>query len=114
VKSEAAFKIIAAVFLLALWPTSIPAAAAQTDQLVINGDGSTFAYPMYSKWIDQYRKDNPAVHFTYVSNGSGAGIHDIMLGTVDFAGTDGPLNKLLPTIAQAISGTPTFLSFRTE
>jgi phosphate transport system substrate-binding protein len=94
VKSEAALEIIAAVFLLALWPTSIPTAAAQADQLVINGDGSTFAYPMYSKWIDEYRKDNPAVHFTYVSNGSGAGIHDIMLGTVDFAGTDGPLNKL--------------------
>ena len=33
------------------------------------------------------------MHLTYVSNGSGAGIHDIMLGTVDFAGTDGPLNK---------------------
>jgi phosphate transport system substrate-binding protein len=29
-----------------------------------------------------------------VSNGSGAGIHDIMLGKVDFAGTDGPLNKI--------------------
>ena len=34
-----------------------------------------------------------AVHLTYVSNGSGAGIHDVMMGTVDFAGTDGPLNK---------------------
>jgi phosphate transport system substrate-binding protein len=66
---------------------------AQNDRLVINGDGSTFAYPMYSKWIQEYEKDNPSVHFTYVSNGSGAGIHDIMLGTVDFAGTDGPLNK---------------------
>ena len=61
---------------------------------MINGDGSTFAFPMYSKWIEEYEKDNPAVHITYVSNGSGAGIHDIMLGTVDFAGTDGPLNKV--------------------
>ena len=61
---------------------------------MINGDGSTFAYPMYSKWIEEYEKDNPSVHLTYVSNGSGAGIHDIMLGTVDFAGTDGPLNKV--------------------
>jgi phosphate transport system substrate-binding protein len=60
---------------------------------VINGDGSTFAYPLYSKWIEEYEKANPGVHFTYVSNGSGAGIHDIMLGTVDFAGTDGPLTK---------------------
>jgi phosphate transport system substrate-binding protein len=93
VKIKARLKIASAVFLLALWPSSIPIAAAQTDRLVINGDGSTFAYPMYSKWIEEHQKDNPALHFTYVSNGSGAGIHDVMLGTVDFAGTDGPLNK---------------------
>ena len=42
--------------------------------------------PMYSKWIEEYEKENPAVHLTYVSNGSGAGIHDVMMGTVDFAG----------------------------
>jgi phosphate transport system substrate-binding protein len=86
-------KIALPLFLLALCTPSIPIATAQTDRLVINGDGSTFAYPMYAKWIAEYEKDNPAVHFTYVSNGSGAGIHDIMMGTVDFAGTDGPLNK---------------------
>jgi phosphate transport system substrate-binding protein len=94
VNTHTTLKIASAVFLLALLPTSMPNAAAPTDRLVINGDGSTFAYPMYSKWIEEYEKDNPAVHLTYVSNGSGAGIHDVMLGTVDFAGTDGPLNKV--------------------
>jgi phosphate transport system substrate-binding protein len=48
---------------------------------------------MYAKWIEEYRKVDPSVQFTYQSNGSGAGIHDVMLGTVDFAGTDGPLTK---------------------
>ncbi|MGO9604001.1 MAG: phosphate ABC transporter substrate-binding protein PstS [Candidatus Binataceae bacterium] len=67
--------------------------AVLAETLVINGDGSTFAYPMYSKWIEEYQKVDPGVRFTYVSNGSGAGIHDVMLGTVDFGGTDGPLNK---------------------
>jgi phosphate transport system substrate-binding protein len=71
----------------------LPAAWAQADKLVLTGDGSTFASPMYTKWIEEYEKGNPTVHLTYVSNGSGAGIHDIMMGTVDFAGTDGPLNK---------------------
>jgi phosphate transport system substrate-binding protein len=66
---------------------------ALADPLVINGDGSTFAYPMYSKWIEEYQKEDPGVRFTYESNGSGAGIHDIKLGAVDFAGTDGPLNE---------------------
>ena len=48
---------------------------------------------MYRKWIEEYEKVDPGVRFSYQSNGSGAGIHDVMLGTVDFAGTDGPLNK---------------------
>jgi phosphate transport system substrate-binding protein len=48
---------------------------------------------MYSNWFEEYEKANPGVHFAYVPNGSGAGIHDVMLGTVDFAGTDGPLTK---------------------
>jgi phosphate transport system substrate-binding protein len=74
-------------------PASIPIAAAQGDRLLVKGDGSTFAYPMYSKWIEEYEKDNPAVHFRYIPNGSGVGIHDIMMGIVDFAGTDGPLTK---------------------
>jgi len=94
VKTKARLKIASAFFLLTLSLASMPIAGAQTDRLAINGDGSTFAYPMYSKWIEEYQKDNPAVHFTYVSNGSGAGIHDVMMGTVDFAGTDGPLNKV--------------------
>jgi len=48
---------------------------------------------MYSKWFEEYRKVAPGVQFTYQPSGSGAGIHDIMLGTVDFGGTDGPLTK---------------------
>jgi phosphate transport system substrate-binding protein len=85
--------IWAIAFLLVIQLSSVPAALAQNDRLVLSGDGSTFAYPMYSKWIEEYEKQNPSVQLTYVSNGSGAGIHDIMMGTVDFAGTDGPLNK---------------------
>jgi phosphate transport system substrate-binding protein len=67
---------------------------AFAEPLVIKGDGSTFAYPMYSKWIEEYGKPDPGVEITYKSNGSDAGIHDIMRGTVDFAGTDGPLTKV--------------------
>ena len=92
-KSKATLKRSWAVLVFTLCAASIPIAAAQADPLMINGDGSTFAYPMYQKWIEEYQKENPGVHLTYVSNGSGAGIHDIMMGTVDFAGTDGPLNK---------------------
>jgi phosphate transport system substrate-binding protein len=92
VKRNPLLKMPLVVVLLSL-RSSMPIASAQVDRLMLSGDGSTFAYPMYSKWIEEYEKDNPAVHLNYVSNGSGAGIHDIMMGTVDFAGTDGPLNK---------------------
>jgi phosphate transport system substrate-binding protein len=71
----------------------LSSSAAAAEPLLIKGDGSSFAYPMYSKWIEEYEKANPGVHLTYTSNGSGAGIHDVMLGEVDFAGTDGPLTR---------------------
>ena len=93
VKRQSALQFALVFLLLVFWMWAAATAAAQTEGLVLKGDGSTFAYPMYSKWIEEYEKTNPGVHLTYVSNGSGAGIHDIMMGIVDFAGTDGPLNK---------------------
>ncbi|MGO9607582.1 MAG: phosphate ABC transporter substrate-binding protein PstS [Candidatus Binataceae bacterium] len=87
------YLVMSAVLLLATLPLGLSPSAAFADEVDINGDGSTFAYPMYVKWIEEYQKEDPSVRFTYQSNGSGAGIHDVMLGTVDFAGTDGPLNK---------------------
>lgn len=86
-------KLCAAISLLALVALLVSARDVRADAVVINGDGSTFAYPMYAKWIEEYRKIDPAVRLSYQSLGSGAGIHDVMLGTVDFGGTDGPLNK---------------------
>src|SRR5450432_2674535 len=79
--------------MLILGLLTILSSIALADPLQITGDGSTFAYPMYSKWIEEYQKQDPGVLFSYESNGSGAGIHDIIHGTVDFAGTDGPLNQ---------------------
>jgi len=86
--------VVGAIILSTLGSLELRRPVAFAETLVINGDGSTFAYPMFSKWIEEYQKVDPGVRFTYQSNGSGAGIHDIMLGTVDFAGTDGPLNKI--------------------
>jgi phosphate transport system substrate-binding protein len=93
VKCRSTLQFALSLLLLTLWTASASIAAAESDGLVLKGDGSTFAYPMYSKWIEEYEKENANTHLTYASNGSGAGIHDIMMGTVDFAGTDGPLTK---------------------
>jgi len=62
-----------------------------TAQLLINGAGATFPYPIYSKWFDEYAKISQGVNFNYQSIGSGGGIRQITARTVDFGATDGPM-----------------------
>ena len=56
----------------------------------ITGAGSTFAYPIYSKWAEAYRQ-HTGVGLNYQSIGSGGGIKQIEAGTVDFGASDMPL-----------------------
>ncbi|OGB91938.1 MAG: phosphate ABC transporter substrate-binding protein PstS [candidate division NC10 bacterium RIFCSPLOWO2_02_FULL_66_22] len=60
-------------------------------QMLMNGTGATFPYPIYSKWFDEYIKVDPSVRFNYQSIGSGGGIRQIMERTVDFGASDGPM-----------------------
>jgi phosphate transport system substrate-binding protein len=68
------------------------AGVASAQQILINGAGATFPYPMYSKWFDEYHKKFPAIQFNYQSIGSGGGIQQVTAGTVDFGASDGPMN----------------------
>jgi phosphate transport system substrate-binding protein len=61
-------------------------------QVLINGAGATFPYPIYSKWFSEYHKQDPKVSINYQSIGSGGGIQQIISGTVDFGASDGPMN----------------------
>ncbi len=70
---------------------ALSAAAAHGQAVAINGAGSTFAYPMYSKWFDAYHAAHADDQFNYQSIGSGGGIRQVIAGTVDFGGTDGPM-----------------------
>ncbi len=109
-------KILAIVLL-----TGVSATASA--QMMINGAGATFPYPIYSKWFDEYAKVDPSVRFNYQSIGSGGGQKQILAQTVDFGASDGPMSddnlakapgKLLhiPTVAGAdvvaynLSGNP--------
>lgn len=58
----------------------------------LNGGGSTFVYPMMSKWADEYRKTT-GVEVNYQSIGSGGGIQQMTAKTFDFGCTDGPMNE---------------------
>ena len=81
-------KRIAGIFLAALVLASIASAGA----LLINGAGATFPNPIYSKWFNEYHKQNGNSEINYQSVGSGAGIKQVTDGTVDFGASDGPMN----------------------
>jgi phosphate transport system substrate-binding protein len=68
-----------------------PAAAAPVR--VLNGAGSTFGYPIYSKWFSEYHKVHPGLQINYASIGSGGGIRQFTEKTVDFGATDGPMTE---------------------
>jgi phosphate transport system substrate-binding protein len=87
--------------------------ATASAQMMINGAGATFPYPIYSKWFDEYAKVDPSVRFNYQSIGSGGGQKQITAQTVDFGASDGPMSddnlskapgKILhiPTVAGAV------------
>lgn len=56
----------------------------------ISGAGSTFAFPIFSKWADSYKKET-GNGLNYQSIGSGAGIKQIQAKTVTFGATDAPM-----------------------
>lgn len=76
--------------LLALSPLLATRLAAD-NPVLINAAGATFPYPIYSKWFDVYHQKNPSIQINYASVGSGAGITQLLNGTVDFGASDGPM-----------------------
>jgi phosphate transport system substrate-binding protein len=67
------------------------AAAAGSQTVNITGAGSTFGYPIYSKWFSEYDAAHPGVQINYQSIGSGGGIRQVSEKVVDFGASDGPM-----------------------
>jgi len=67
---------------------AIAGAGQASAEILINGAGATFPYPLYSKWFSEYAKVDPSVKFNYQSIGSGDGIKQITAQTVDFGASD--------------------------
>ena len=61
-------------------------------QVKLTGAGSTFDYPIFSKWFDTYNKMT-GVQINYASIGSGGGIQQVTASTVDFGASDAPLTE---------------------
>jgi phosphate transport system substrate-binding protein len=76
--------------ILFLAAASSLAMAASADA-TITGAGSTFVYPVLSRWAADFKKAG-GDEINYQSIGSGGGIAQIKAGTVDFGATDKPLS----------------------
>jgi phosphate transport system substrate-binding protein len=66
-------------------------AFASSANATVTGAGSTFVYPVLSKWAADFKKAG-GDEINYQSIGSGGGIAQIKAGTVDFGATDKPLS----------------------
>jgi phosphate transport system substrate-binding protein len=58
----------------------------------INGAGSTFDYPAFTKWFEAYASVDSDVQFNYQSIGSGGGQKQLLNQTVDFGASDAPMS----------------------
>lgn len=85
-------------------------------QAHLKGAGSTFAYPVYSKWFAAYLKKDETVAFEYGYVGSSEGIRRVLAQEVDFGATDAVLSDAqmqaegkgllhIPTFAGAVAVT---------
>ncbi len=77
-----------------------PTAAACPSTSQLNGGGSTFINPLFSKMFAEYPNAKCGLNVNYQSIGSGAGINDLLQGIVNFGATDAPM-----TDAQLASST---------
>jgi phosphate transport system substrate-binding protein len=66
-------------------------ASAQDRGVVLRGAGATFPAPLYEKWIQTYRLEDPRVSITYAGVGSGEGQRRFLADAVDFGASDAAL-----------------------
>lgn len=85
--SMAVFSLLVAATLTLTNCSSSPSSKEGGGGQII-GAGSTFVYPLMSRWIADYRAKQPSVQINYQSIGSGGGIQQLKKGLVDFGASD--------------------------
>lgn len=68
-------------------------ACKSSENVQISGAGSTFVYPVMTRWIQDFSQAHPSVQINYQSIGSGGGIQQVKAGTVDFGASDAALDN---------------------
>jgi phosphate transport system substrate-binding protein len=71
--------------------TTSSSPGSSSDANTLLGAGSSFVYPLFSKFFAEYGKET-GVRVNYQSIGSGGGILQLTNKTIDFGDSDAPLN----------------------
>lgn len=83
--------LIKKIAVMAMLSTAVAmSASAFADSQAITGAGSTWVYPLVTKWAVAYNQI-AGIQVNYQPIGSGAGIAQIKAGIVDFGASDMPL-----------------------
>lgn len=87
-----------------------------TENVMLSGAGSTFVYPVMTRWIQDYSRAHPTVQINYQSIGSGGGIQQVKSGTVDFGAsdvalTDQQLAEMKPVVQIPESAGPVCITY---
>lgn len=104
------FPLLLACFLLAALTacnsgsTSLSNAPQTGGSDALIGAGSTFIYPIMTRWIAGFQSNRAGVQINYQSIGSGGGIQQLKKGLVDFGASDAALDdsqlKNMPPLIQ--------------
>lgn len=87
----ARFRLRVALMLFALCAGGLGCDASRGRRARLNGGGSSFVYPVMSKWVHVYARQR-RVEVNYQSIGSGGGVQQMIARTLDFGCSDVPLN----------------------
>lgn len=90
-------------------PQARQAQGGEGGAMLINGAGSTFAAPLYTKWAYTYHQAHPDVQMNYQAIGSGGGIQQVTNHTVDFGASDAYLTPAQKEKAPGLMNLPTVL-----
>lgn len=66
-------------------------ATSSYSKTYLSGVGATFPFPIYSKWFDTFSRSSSDLEVSYQGLGSGAGIKQLLQGTIAFGASDVPM-----------------------
>jgi phosphate transport system substrate-binding protein len=90
--------------------------SSSTSSVALSGAGSTFVYPVMTRWIQGFSQAHSNVQINYQSIGSGGGIQQVKAKTVDFGASDAALTDqqlagMLPVVQIPESAGPVCITY---